>query len=100
MESKELTVLTVFSNSTELDLKVSAESVAQITSPFSGHVSVTTWSNLIRPRVYSNDDWFVRQTKTLQSLTGYFPYPNRTEPTGYIPRAEISSEQATLDVAR
>ncbi|KAG0302716.1 hypothetical protein BGZ97_002209, partial [Linnemannia gamsii] len=66
VESKQHTTLTVISTSSDLDLKASAETVAATVK------------------------------KTRQTLTGYFPFPNGTEPEGHLPRIEISGVQASL----
>ncbi|KAG9069744.1 hypothetical protein KI688_009069 [Linnemannia hyalina] len=97
-ESKD-THLTIFSTSADLDLKVSSETYANIlvSSNFSGHVVLKSWTNMSQLYVYSKDKSFVRQAKTLQTLTGYFPYPNGTEPTAYLPRIEISGLHASLN---
>ncbi|KAF9121422.1 hypothetical protein BGX30_002599 [Mortierella sp. GBA39] len=101
-ESKEHTHLTVFSSSTDLDLKVSAETIADVTvkSEFFGHVALKTWTKLYQPIVYGKDNSFVRQARTLQTLTGYFPYHNGTEPTTYLPRIEVNGDQAMLGFQR
>ncbi|KAG0059924.1 hypothetical protein BGZ89_012687 [Linnemannia elongata] len=99
-ESKRSTILTIISDSTDLDVKASAETSANVImkSGFSGHVALKTSSNMYNPRVSSRSNKFVRQTSTLQTLTGYFPYPNGTEPTTYLPRIELDGEQANLEI--
>ncbi|KAG0295030.1 hypothetical protein BGZ96_012693 [Linnemannia gamsii] len=92
MESKLYTILSLKSNNTSsLDLKASAETFAQISmeSPYYGHVAMTTWASFFRPElIFSPEYTFVQQTKTLQTLTGYFLYPdsNGTEPSSPLPR--------------
>ncbi|KAG0310533.1 hypothetical protein BGZ97_012496 [Linnemannia gamsii] len=85
------------SNYPELDLKVSAETTANIwVESYYGHVELTTWTSFVEPQVTCSHDTFVQQTKTLQTVAGYFSYPNGTEPKGPFPRVKISGEQATF----
>ncbi|KAF9536860.1 hypothetical protein EC957_009518, partial [Mortierella hygrophila] len=102
IESKEHTHLSVFSSSTDLDLKVSAETRAAVSvkSGFFGHVALKSWSKLYLPSMGADDNKFVRQGRTSQTLTGYFPYPNGTEPTTYLPRIEVSGERADFVLQR
>ncbi|OAQ28564.1 hypothetical protein K457DRAFT_126610 [Linnemannia elongata AG-77] len=100
IESKLHTTLSLISsNASDLDLMVSAETVAQVSmqSPFYSHVALTTWASFFRPEVFFTPrDTFVQQTKTLQTLTGYFPYANGTEPESPFPRVTVNGEQASF----
>lgn len=150
LESKLHTTLALTSsNASDLDLKVSAETVARVSmvmnervivffslsfirsrglskrtplftlffspsfcspnktslevqqSPFHGHVALTTWVSFFRPEVFFNpDDTFVQQTKTLQTLTGYFSYANGTKPESPFPRVRVNGEQASFALGR
>lgn len=70
-------------------------------SPFNGHVALTTWASFFRPEVFfTPDDTFVQQTKSLQTLTGYFSYANGTEPKSPLPRVRVNGERASFALSR
>ncbi|KAF9288843.1 hypothetical protein BGZ88_008014 [Linnemannia elongata] len=99
IESKLHTTLSLISSNASDLLMVSAETVAQVSmqSPFYGNVALTTWVSFFRPEVFFTPrDTFVQQTKTLQTLTGYFPYANGAEPESPFPRVTVNGEQASF----
>ncbi|KAG0310535.1 hypothetical protein BGZ97_012498 [Linnemannia gamsii] len=106
MESKLRIILALKSNSTsDLELKVSAETVAQVSmeSPYYGHMSLTTWASFFRPELFFSPEYtFVQQTRTMQTLTGYFSYPdaNGTKPSGLLPKVRIGGERASFTLGR
>ncbi|KAG0295029.1 hypothetical protein BGZ96_012692 [Linnemannia gamsii] len=102
VESKQYTSLQLLSTSPDLDLKVSAETTVSVNlkSPYYGHVALKTWTHDMQPHLTSPEDLFVRQKKTRQTLTGYFPYPNGTEPEGHFPRIELNGVEANLHLYR
>ncbi|KAG0265562.1 hypothetical protein BGZ95_003288 [Linnemannia exigua] len=99
MHSAEELTLELGSSSPNLDLKVTSKEKARVVvkTQYSGHVSLTTTSNVSAPDVFVPRSKFVKQKKTAHSLIGYVPDSNGDEP-GYLPHIEVSGKASVVEL--